>query len=131
MLALFEYGRANVSASVYNSRGVFLVLHSVVTWAGLSIRQIKGCERQLTHSLISLDLSLLAGAMGNAFRPQPGPAIYPENKTPVAEDLLEVGLLVAFASIAFSFILIIPGIRGWEVRAAVQPGLAPLQPDCT
>ena len=54
--------------------------------------------------------------MGNSFRQQPGPTLYSENKTPVSEDLLEVGLLVAFAMIAFSFILIIPGIRGWEVR---------------
>ena len=53
--------------------------------------------------------------MGNSFRNQPAPALYGENKTPVTEDILEVGLLVAFAMIAFSFILIIPGIRGWEV----------------
>ncbi len=54
--------------------------------------------------------------MGNSFRPQPLPAIYETNKTPFANDLLEVGILVAFAMIAFSFILIIPGIRGWEVK---------------
>lgn len=53
--------------------------------------------------------------MGNSFRPQPGPAIYGENKTPFRNDLLEVGIFVAFAMIAFSFVLIIPGIRGWEV----------------
>ena len=53
--------------------------------------------------------------MGNSFRLQPGPTLYGENKTPVTEDLLEVGLLVAFGLIAFSFLLIIPGIRGWEV----------------
>lgn len=52
--------------------------------------------------------------MGNSFRPQPLPAIYGENKTPFANDLVEVGILVAFAMIAFSFILIIPGIRGIE-----------------
>ena len=54
--------------------------------------------------------------MGNAFRLQPGPTLYGENKTPVTKDLLEVGLMVAFGMIAFSFILIIPGIRGWEVN---------------
>ena len=54
--------------------------------------------------------------MGNSFRLQPGPTLYPENKTAVTEDVLEIGLVVAFAMIAFSFILIIPGIRGWEVR---------------
>lgn len=55
--------------------------------------------------------------MGNSFRQQPAPALYGENKTPVTEDLLEVGLLVAFGMIAFSFIIIIPGIRGWEVSS--------------
>ena len=54
--------------------------------------------------------------MGNSFRQQPGPTLYPESKTAVSEDILEVGLIVAFAMIAFSFVLIIPGIRGWEVR---------------
>lgn len=58
--------------------------------------------------------------MGNSFRNQPLPTLYGENKTPVTEDLLEVGLLVAFGMIAFSFILIIPGIRGWEVRTTFQ-----------
>ncbi len=53
--------------------------------------------------------------MGNAFRPQPGPAIYAPNSTPYLNDVEEVGILVAWAIIAFSFILIIPGIRGWEV----------------
>ena len=53
--------------------------------------------------------------MGNSFRPQPGPTIYGELKTPVTSDLLQVGLIVAFAMIAFSFLLILPGIRGAEV----------------
>ena len=52
--------------------------------------------------------------MGNAFRQHPGPAIYAPNQTPVTDDLLEVGLLVAFGMIGFSFLLIIPGIRSWE-----------------
>ena len=54
--------------------------------------------------------------MGNAFRQHPGPAIYAPNQTPVTDDLLEVGLLVAFGMIGFSFLLIIPGIRSWEVK---------------
>ena len=53
--------------------------------------------------------------MGNALRSQPFPALYGDNKTPVTEDVVEVGILVSFAIIAFSFLLIIPGIRGWEV----------------
>ncbi len=46
------------------------------------------------------------------------PTRYGELKTPVTEDVLQIGLLVAFGIIAVSFILIIPGIRGWEVRIA-------------
>lgn len=58
--------------------------------------------------------------MGNSFRPQPFPVLYGENKTPFRNDLLEVGILVAFAMIAFSFLIIIPGIRGWEVSSGVE-----------
>lgn len=54
--------------------------------------------------------------MGNSLRRQPQGAIYEELKTPVTEDVLQVGLLFAFGIIAFSFIVIIPGIRGLEVR---------------
>ena len=54
--------------------------------------------------------------MGNCSRRQPQGTLYGELKTPVTEDVLQVGLLFAFGIIAFSFILIIPGIRGWEVR---------------
>ena len=53
--------------------------------------------------------------MGNAFRNQPGPTLYGPNKTPFAADHLEVGLSVAGAMLLFSFIFILPGIRGWEV----------------
>jgi len=53
--------------------------------------------------------------MGNAFRNQPAPTLYSSDKTPFAADLLEVGLAVACAMLFFSFVLIIPGIRGWEV----------------
>ena len=54
--------------------------------------------------------------MGNSFRRQPQGSMYPDNKTPVTEDLLEVGLLFAFGILAFAFIVIIPGIRGIEVK---------------
>ena len=53
--------------------------------------------------------------MGNSFRSQPAPTVYSELRTPVTEDILQVGLLYAFGIIAASFIVIIPGIRGWEV----------------
>jgi len=59
--------------------------------------------------------------MGNSFRNQPIPTRYGELRTPVTEDVLQVGLLFAFGIIAFSFILILPGIRGREVGA---PSLA-------
>ena len=60
--------------------------------------------------------------MGNAFRQHPGPAIYAPKQTPVTDDLLEVGLLVAFGMIGFSFLIIIPGIRGWEVIGRASEG---------
>ena len=54
--------------------------------------------------------------MGNSLRRQPLGTIYGELKTPVTEDVLQVGLLFAFGIIAFSFLVIIPGIRGIEVK---------------
>ena len=53
--------------------------------------------------------------MGNALRRQPFPVVYEPMKTPVGEDVVQVGILVAFGIIAFSFLLIVPGIRGMEV----------------
>ena len=57
--------------------------------------------------------------MGNAFRNQPLPAIYGPNQTPVTQDLERIGLVVAFGMIVAAFVLLIPGIRGWEVRPLV------------
>ena len=54
--------------------------------------------------------------MGNSLRLQPMPSRFGTLQTHVTEDVLQVGLLYAFAIIAASFIAIIPGIRGWEVR---------------
>ena len=54
--------------------------------------------------------------MGNALRRQPFPVVYEPMKTPVGEDVVQVGILVAFGIIAFSFLLIVPGIRGMEVN---------------
>ena len=53
--------------------------------------------------------------MGNAFRRQPFPALYGTEKTPFAADVLEVGIAFACLFLFISFVLIIPGIRGWEV----------------
>jgi hypothetical protein len=50
---------------------------------------------------------------------QPLPTLYGENKTPVTEDVIEIAILVSFGIIAFSFMLIIPGIRGWERLYAI------------
>ena len=45
------------------------------------------------------------------------PTRYGEAKTPVTEDVLQIGLIFAVAIIAVSFITIIPGIRGREVSS--------------
>ena len=54
--------------------------------------------------------------MGNSMRKQPMPSMYETLQTPVTNDSVQDGLIFAFAIIAASFIVIIPGIRGWEVR---------------
>ena len=59
-------------------------------------------------------------SMGNSLRSQPYPTLYDPLKTPVTEDVLLIGLIFAFAIIAASFIVIIPGIRGWEVSNLVS-----------
>jgi len=53
--------------------------------------------------------------MGGSFRKQPAPTLYPANQTKCTIDGLEIAFAVACAIIAFSFVLIIAGIRGWEV----------------
>jgi len=53
--------------------------------------------------------------MGGSFRKQPAPTLYPAKQTPVTIDHLQVTYIVPCAIIVFSFILIIIGIRGWEV----------------
>ena len=58
--------------------------------------------------------------MGNIFRRQPFATTYEPLKTPVGEDDVQVGLLTAFGMIAFSFLLIIPGIRGLEVNTLLH-----------
>ena len=57
--------------------------------------------------------------MGNSFRRQPFPALYGTAKTPFAADVLEVGIAFACLFLFISFVLIIPGIRGWEVACLV------------
>ena len=57
--------------------------------------------------------------MGNtytAFREQGLPTYYPPNKTAVTADVLEIGFIFAFVIAFFSFIVILPGIRGMQVR---------------
>ena len=54
--------------------------------------------------------------MGNSFRRQPFATTYEPLKTPVGEDNVQVDVLIAFGMIAFSFLLVIPGIRGLEVN---------------
>ncbi|XP_071487819.1 dual oxidase maturation factor 1-like isoform X1 [Diadema antillarum] len=53
--------------------------------------------------------------MGNAYtalRVQGLPTYYPSNKTAVTADVLEIGFIFAFVIVFFSFLVIIPGIRG-------------------
>lgn len=44
------------------------------------------------------------------------PTLYPPNKTAVTVDVLEAGLILAFVMLAFCFYIVLPGIRGSEVR---------------
>lgn len=44
------------------------------------------------------------------------PTRYDELKTPVTVDVLEAGLILAFVMLAFCFYIVLPGIRGKEVR---------------
>jgi dual oxidase maturation factor 2/dual oxidase maturation factor 1 len=55
------------------------------------------------------------------------PTRYGEAKTPVTEDVLQIGLIFAFAIIAVSFIIILPGIRGTEVSGHDAINLGDLQ----
>lgn len=59
----------------------------------------------------------------DAFRSNGAPTYYDANKTPFMADILESGLIYAFVIVAFSFFIILPGIRGKEVNSA---GLYPV-----
>ena len=50
-----------------------------------------------------------------AFRENGFPTFYSENKTAWQADILEAGFIFAFCILAFSFFVILPGIRGKEV----------------
>ncbi|XP_035667437.1 dual oxidase maturation factor 1-like [Branchiostoma floridae] len=54
----------------------------------------------------------MASGLYQAFRVDGGPTQYPENRTPVTADVLEIGLVFAIAILAFSFLVILPGVRG-------------------
>ena len=45
------------------------------------------------------------------------PSRFEELKTPVTVDVLEVGLILAFVMVAFCFYIVLPGIRGSEVKS--------------
>lgn len=49
-----------------------------------------------------------------AFRENGAPTYYAPNQTPWVADILEAGLIFAFCILAFSFYVILPGIRGKE-----------------
>jgi hypothetical protein len=52
----------------------------------------------------------------DAFRDKPFQTAYGENKTAVTVDVLEVGLILAFVLLAFSFFVVLPGFRHREVK---------------
>ena len=52
----------------------------------------------------------------SAWRRNCGPTLYPDNKTAVSADVLEAGLIFAAGIMLLSFVLIVPGYRGREVR---------------
>lgn len=50
----------------------------------------------------------------DAFRNKPFPTLYGPSRSAVTVDVLEIGLIVAFLSIAFSMLLILPGVKDWR-----------------
>lgn len=50
----------------------------------------------------------------NAFRTNGAPTYYGPNQTPWEADVLESGFIFAFVILAFSFFVVLPGIRGKE-----------------
>lgn len=52
-----------------------------------------------------------------AFRKNGEPTYYDANPTPWQADILESGFIFAFVILAFSFYVILPGIRGKEVNS--------------
>lgn len=51
----------------------------------------------------------------DGFRDKPFQTAYGENKTAVTVDVLEAGLILAFAMLAFAFLLVLPGFRHKQV----------------
>lgn len=56
----------------------------------------------------------MSNGLFDAFRVNGGPTIYPPLKTAWQADILESGLIFAFCILAFSFYIILPGVRGKE-----------------
>ncbi|XP_033120578.1 dual oxidase maturation factor 1-like [Anneissia japonica] len=50
----------------------------------------------------------------SALRNKPAPTLYAANPTPVRVDVLEVGFIFAAVIVFVSYLIILPGIRGWE-----------------
>ena len=62
----------------------------------------------------------MSGGFFDSFRVYGGPTLYPENKTPVTADVLEAGLIYAIVTLAVGFFLVLPGVRGKEVRTLIS-----------
>lgn len=69
---------------------------------------------------------VLPPGLYDAFRSNGAPTYYEPNQTPFAADVLESGLIFAFAILAASFFAVLPGIRGkekWFTLIRVTTGL--------
>ncbi|KAI6649086.1 Dual oxidase maturation factor 1 [Oopsacas minuta] len=51
--------------------------------------------------------------MGNAFRYTPFPTYYPDFRVPVTADTVDAGIILAYVTVFFAFLVVLPGIRGW------------------
>ncbi|XP_071951958.1 dual oxidase maturation factor 1-like isoform X2 [Antedon mediterranea] len=68
------------------------------------------CESDVSECL-GYDNDVIGFAV---LRNKPAPTAYAANPTPVRVDVLEVGLIFAAVLLFVSYLIILPGIRGWE-----------------
>ena len=64
----------------------------------------------------------------DGFRQNGGPTLYGSMKTSVTADVLEAGLIFAAVILAFSLLIVLPGIRGKQVSGLVAVVAAVVRP---